>query len=169
LQRMKNVLLRHFKIGVVGCLTALVLSVPVASAKEAIPVGNEPLVQARMMRLANVLRCLVCQNQTIADSHADLAADLRNQIVELIHQGKSDDEIMDYMTARYGDFVLYRPPMKTSTVLLWFGPLLLVVIGGVTLYRSTQNRQREGDDIAALTPEQKSLADQLLNRKSSKP
>lgn len=165
---MKNVLLHHLKSFILGSLMVLVVSLPVAFAQEALPVGDEPMVQARMMRLATVLRCLVCQNQTIADSHADLAADLRRQIIELIHQGKTDDEIMDYMTARYGDFVLYRPPIKTSTLLLWFGPLLLVAMGGLTLYRSTQNRQREGADIAALTPEQKSLADQLLNRKSSK-
>jgi len=136
-------------------------------AKEAIPVGEDPVVQARMMRLATVLRCLVCQNQTIADSHADLALDLRNQIVELIKQGKSDDEIMEFMTARYGDFVLYRPPMKTTTMLLWFGPLFLVLVGGFSLYRSTQQRQGNSMTQAELTPEQKLLADQLLNRDAS--
>jgi cytochrome c-type biogenesis protein CcmH len=140
---------------------------PMALAKEAIPVGEDPVVQARMMRLATVLRCLVCQNQTIADSHADLALDLRNQIVELIKQGKSDDEIMEFMTARYGDFVLYRPPMKTTTMLLWFGPLFLVLVGGFSLYRSTQHRQRDSMIQAELTPEQKLLADQLLNRDAS--
>jgi cytochrome c-type biogenesis protein CcmH len=98
---MKNLLLAG--------LMFFVLGVSTAPAKEALPVGDDPVVQARMMRLATVLRCLVCQNQTIADSHADLASDLRNQIVELIHQGKTDSEIMDYMTERYGDFVLYRP------------------------------------------------------------
>ena len=148
-------------------LMFLVLGVSTAPAKEALPVGDDPVVQARMMRLATVLRCLVCQNQTIADSHADLASDLRNQIVELIHQGKTDSEIMDYMTERYGDFVLYRPPMKTSTLLLWFGPLLLVVIGGAALYRSAQDRQRNVADETELTLEQKRLADQFLNRKSS--
>jgi len=159
LQMMKNLIFAGLMFLVLGVLTA--------PAKEALPVGDDPVVQARMMRLATVLRCLVCQNQTIADSHADLASDLRNQIVELIHQGKTDSEIMDYMTERYGDFVLYRPPMKTSTLLLWFGPFLLVVIGAAALYRSAQDRQRNGADETELTLEQKRLADQFLNRKSS--
>ena len=165
----KGTILNRVSRIVLGGLIALFLFSSTAFSKDAVPVGDDPVVQARMMRLATVLRCLVCQNQTIADSHADLAADLRNQIVELIHQGKTDDEIMDYMTARYGDFVLYRPPIKTSTLLLWFGPMLLVVIGGATLYRSTQKRMQESGAITALTPEQKSLVDQLLNRKSPKP
>lgn len=153
---------------VLSGLFLFTLSMGALQAKEAIPIGEDPQVQARMMNLASVLRCLVCQNQTIADSHADLAADLRNQIVEMIHQGKSDDEIMEYMTARYGDFVLYRPPIKTSTLLLWFGPLFLVVIGGFTLYRSTLKRQGNESGLMTLTPEQQSLTDQLLNRKSPK-
>jgi cytochrome c-type biogenesis protein CcmH len=87
-----------------------------------------------VQQVAIELRCLVCQNQTIADSNADLAVDLRNQVREMLRQGRSEREIIDYMTARYGDFVLYRPPVKSSTALLWFGPgLLLVVAVGVFL------------------------------------
>ena len=138
------------------------------SSNQAIAAEEDPQIHARMMRLATVLRCLVCQNQTIADSHAELAADLRNQIIELIHQGKTDDEIMDYMTARYGDFVLYRPPLKTTTVLLWLGPLLLVIAGGWALYRAAEDRQKNAHAEPSLTPEQKRLTDALLTQESSK-
>lgn len=137
-------------------------------SSQAVSAEEDPQIHARMMRLATVLRCLVCQNQTIADSHAELASDLRNQIIELIHQGKTDDEIMDYMTARYGDFVLYRPPLKTSTVLLWLGPLLLVIAGGWALYRAAEDRQKNANVEPSLTPEQKRLTDALLTQESSK-
>jgi cytochrome c-type biogenesis protein CcmH len=82
-------------------------------------------IELRMLQIAAELRCLVCQNQTIADSNASLAVDLRRQLTELLRAGKSREEIVQYMTARYGDFVLYRPPLKESTALLWFGPALL--------------------------------------------
>ena len=85
------------------------------------------------MRIASELRCLVCQNQTIADSHAGLAVDLRNQVREMLQRGQSEQEITDYMTARYGDFVLYRPPLKPSTWLLWIGPAVMVLGGLLTL------------------------------------
>jgi cytochrome c-type biogenesis protein CcmH len=87
----------------------------------------------RVLRLAAELRCLVCQNQTIADSHADLATDLRRQIREMLEAGKTDQEVLDFMTQRYGDFVLYRPPVKPTTALLWAGPALLVAGGAGAL------------------------------------
>jgi len=95
-----------------------------------------------MQAIAVELRCLVCQNQTIADSHADLAVDLRNQVREMLRQGKSDREIIDYMTARYGDFVLYRPPVKGTTMLLWFGPAVLLVGGVGILWLVLRRRSR---------------------------
>jgi len=101
-----------------------------AAAKEAAPAAADPVLEKRMLRIASELRCLVCQNQTIADSHADLAQDLRRQVREMIQRGDTDAQIIDYMTARYGDFVLYRPPLRASTALLWFGPGLLL-IGGI--------------------------------------
>src|SRR5512134_3812499 len=102
------------------------LALPLAAfGADAAPAADDPVLEARVLRIAGELRCLVCQNQTIADSHADLAQDLRRQVREMIRQGKSDAEIIDYMTARYGDFVLYRPPLKSTTALLWFGPALL--------------------------------------------
>jgi cytochrome c-type biogenesis protein CcmH len=89
----------------------------------------ESALEKRVMAISEELRCLVCQNQTIADSHADLAVDLRNQVREMLVQGKSDKEVTDFMVQRYGDFVLYRPPVKSTTWLLWFGPFLLLILG----------------------------------------
>jgi cytochrome c-type biogenesis protein CcmH len=113
-----------------------------AMAKEAAPAAADPVLEARMQAIAVELRCLVCQNQTIADSHADLAVDLRNQVREMLRQGKSDREIIDYMTARYGDFVLYRPPVKGTTMLLWFGPAVLLVGGVGILWLVLRRRSR---------------------------
>jgi cytochrome c-type biogenesis protein CcmH len=95
-----------------------------------------------MTAIASELRCLVCQNQTIADSHADLAVDLRRQVREMLQAGQSDQQITDYMTARYGDFVLYRPPFKTFTALLWIGPAAMVVGGLGALFVVLRRRSR---------------------------
>src|SRR5262249_39597466 len=91
-------------------------------AADAVPTAQDPVAAARAVKLAEKLRCLVCQNQSIAESNAELAQDLRRQINEQIAAGKTDQQIADYMTARYGDFVLYQPPFKTTTLLLWIGP-----------------------------------------------
>ena len=115
-------------------------------AKEALPEAADSALEARMVHVTSELRCLVCQNQTIADSHADLAVDLRRQVREQLKEGKSDREIIDYMTARYGDFVLYRPPFKTSTALLWLGPALLLVGGFVVLLIVLGRRGRMAAD-----------------------
>ena len=103
-------------------------------AHEAAPVGDDPAIEARMNKLADTLRCLVCQNETLAASHADLAGDLRQEIREMMKAGKSDQEIVKYLTDRYGDFVLYRPPLRSYTLLLWFGPFVFLGIGGVGWY-----------------------------------
>lgn len=110
---------------VVALLASLVTAS--ACANEAAPEAADPVLEARMVHIASELRCLVCQNQTIADSHADLAVDLRRQVREQLLAGRSDAQVTDYMTARYGDFVLYRPPFKATTVLLWLGPALLLL------------------------------------------
>ena len=117
-------------------------------ANEAVPAAADPALEARVMQVAAELRCLVCQNQTIADSNAELAVDLRNQVREQMRQGRSDDAIRSYMVERYGDFILYRPPVKASTALLWFGPLVLVVggIGGLMLYVRQRRRLAVDDD-----------------------
>jgi cytochrome c-type biogenesis protein CcmH len=117
-----------------------------AAAKEAQPVGADPAIERRAMDLAQQLRCLVCQNQTIADSNADLANDLRQKIRQLLAQGASDDQVRDYMTARYGDFVLYRPPLRPVTLLLWFGPVVLLGGGLAALFIVLRRRALLLDD-----------------------
>jgi cytochrome c-type biogenesis protein CcmH len=116
------------------------------AAGAAAPSAADPALEARMLRIAAELRCLVCQNQTIADSNASLAVDLRRETRELLKQGKSEAEVIDYMTARYGDFVLYRPPLKGATALLWFGPALLLVGGASVLVLVLRRRSRLGAD-----------------------
>ena len=111
-------------------------------AREAPLAAAQPELEARMLRITAELRCLVCQNQTIADSHSGLAQDLRQQVLEQLSQGKSDQEVLDFMTARYGDFVLYRPPFKAMTALLWLGPgaLLLLAMGGLVIVLRRRSR-----------------------------
>ncbi|WP_342399179.1 cytochrome c-type biogenesis protein [Paucibacter sediminis] len=129
--------------GILHALLALLLGLSLAAARatEAPVVAANPEIEARMMVLAAELRCLVCQNQTIADSHAGLAEDLRQQIREMLAKGMSERQILDYMTERYGDFVLYRPPFKASTLLLWVGPGLLLLLALGTLWRVLRRRQ----------------------------
>ena len=123
----------------------LLAASPWVSAKGTTPAAPDPALEQRVMALSNELRCLVCQNQTIADSNAPLAEDLRNQVREKMRQGSSDSEILDFMVARYGDFVLYRPPFKATTFLLWFGPLLLLAAGFIVLLRRLLRRRPAGD------------------------
>jgi cytochrome c-type biogenesis protein CcmH len=124
---------------------ALLLSLA-ALAKDAPPAAADPEIEARMQRIAIELRCLVCQNQTLADSNAALAEDLRNEVRGMLREGKSEREIIRYMTDRYGDFVLYRPPVKGTTLLLWFGPGVLLVVGLATLILVLRRRTRMSDD-----------------------
>jgi len=138
----------------------LVLALP-AYANEAAPAAQDPALEQRVMRLTAELRCLVCQNQSLADSHADLAIDLRNQVRSQMRAGKSDAEIREFMVARYGDFVLYRPPLKSTTALLWAGPFVLLAAGGLVLgFYLRRRRQRLTE--SELTPEQRARAEALL-------
>ncbi len=130
---------------VMACALLLATSLTTA-AKDAPPAAADPVIEARMLRIAIELRCLVCQNQTIADSNAELAVDLREQVRGMLRQGASDEQILKYMTDRYGDFVLYRPPVKGTTLLLWFGPAALLVGGLATLVIVLRRRARWGDD-----------------------
>jgi len=116
-------------------------------AKEAEPAAEDPVLEARVMRIAAELRCLVCQNQTIADSSAGLAVDLRNQVREMLARGDNDKQIIDFMTARYGDFVLYRPPLKSTTALLWFGPAAFLLGGVITLFFVLRRRSRMAPEM----------------------
>ena len=135
-----------------GLTLLAALAWPLAGHPADAPTAAEnPVLEARMMVLAAELRCLVCQNQTIADSHADLAVDLRQQIREQLTQGRSEDQIRDYMTARYGDFVLYKPPFKATTALLWVGPPLLLLGALAGLFLMLRARQRASPD--AFDPE----------------
>ena len=109
-----------------GAAAALSIALsPAALAKEAAPTAFDPVAHKRVVEVSEQLRCLVCQNQSIADSNAELAVDLRNQVIEQVKAGKSNEEIVNYMVDRYGDFVLYNPPFKASTVILWVGPAVL--------------------------------------------
>ena len=114
-------------------------------AQSAQPTTDDPVANKRAVYLAEELRCLVCQNQTIADSHAELAVDLRRQIREQIAQGRSDTQIIDYMVERYGDFVLYRPPVKATTLLLWFGPPALLLFGFAFRFHYLKSRRKRVD------------------------
>jgi cytochrome c-type biogenesis protein CcmH len=107
---------------------------------QAQPLAEDPVLEARLVEIAHGLRCLVCQNETIAASHADLAVDLRNQIRQQLREGRSDDQIRAYMVERYGDFVLYSPPLKATTVLLWVGPFLLLLLAAWLMRRHLRDR-----------------------------
>ncbi|HYH86633.1 MAG TPA: cytochrome c-type biogenesis protein [Pyrinomonadaceae bacterium] len=126
----------------------LLLLLPIAArADEAKPLADDPVLEKRVMALSETLRCLVCQNESLAGSHADLAVDLRQQIREQMKAGKSDEEIIAFMTDRYGDFVLFLPPVKSTTYLLWFGPFLLLAASvAVALLYLKRRRARAGDD-----------------------
>jgi len=122
----------------------LAAAMPCAMAGEAAPLAADPGLEARVMRLSAELRCLVCQNQTIADSHAPLAVDLKNQIREQVGAGRSDADILQYMVDRYGDFVLYRPPVKASTAMLWYGPFALLALGAAATAVVVRRRRPRG-------------------------
>ena len=126
-----------------------------APAKEAAQAAANPALEARVMAISEELRCLVCQNQTIADSHADLAVDLRNQVRTKLAAGESERQIKDFMVERYGDFVLYRPPLKASTVLLWVGPFALLALAAFALWRAIRQRAQR---LASAAPSDAELA-----------
>lgn len=141
-------------------LIAALLLAATVSAGEAQPAAADPALEARLVKIAEELRCLVCQNQTIADSNAGLAIDLRNQVREMLQQGMTDQQIVSYMVQRYGDFVLYRPPVKSSTWLLWFGPFLLFAVGVTVLILKLRKRSRSA--APQLSQTERDLAARLL-------
>jgi cytochrome c-type biogenesis protein CcmH len=128
-------------------------------AAEAPEVGEDPAIERHMMSLAAELRCLQCQNQTLADSEAPLAVDLRQEIRELIAKGQTDEQIKAYLVARYGDFVLYRPPLKSKTYLLWFGPALVLLAGLAALYFALKRRLARLDAAAGVAAGAGALSD----------
>ena len=133
----------------------------VDSATEA-ALAADPGAEKRLQHLSEELRCLVCQNQTIADSNAELAQDLRREIRGMIGDGKSDKEIIDFMVVRYGDFVLYRPPVKGITLLLWGGPVTLMLLGLFVLIRYLRRRTSRMADDQPLSADETSRAEALL-------
>lgn len=124
--------------------------------------AQDAALEKRVQQLSAELRCLVCQNQSLADSHAELAIDLKNQVREQLKQGASDRQVIAFMTERYGDFVLYRPPLKATTLLLWFGPGLLLVGGLIALFMRLRRRATL-QPPEALTTEERARAAALLN------
>ena len=140
--------------------TALLLAGP-ALANEAAPLAEDVAVEKRLTVLAEELRCLVCQNESLAESRADLAQDLRREVRGLIKQGKTDQEIRDFLVSRYGDFVLYRPPVKSTTWLLWAGPFVLLVVGVAALIAYLRRRGMQVAP-AGLSEDEKKRAEALL-------
>ena len=139
----------------------IVLFASVSTGREAVPMAEDPKLEARLVDISQELRCLVCQNESLASSHAELADDLRNEVRELIRSGKSDQDIKDFLVARYGDFVLYRPEVKPLTWVLWFGPFVLLVIAAIFL--GVYLRQRRALAApAVMTDDERERAKQLL-------
>jgi cytochrome c-type biogenesis protein CcmH len=147
---------------VLACFTTLT-----TQARDAAPMADDPVAEARLMSLSEELRCLVCQNETLAASRAELADDLRNEIRGLIRQNKSDKEIKEYLVARYGDFVLYRPPVTPTTWLLWFGPFVFLLAGIAALVYYLRRRVARVTNTH-LSAAELDQADALLKGKESK-
>ncbi|HMX10216.1 MAG TPA: cytochrome c-type biogenesis protein CcmH [Burkholderiaceae bacterium] len=144
-------------------LGALLLAGSLAQAKEAAPLAEDPVIEQRMLAISEELRCLVCQNESLAGSRADLAQDLRRELRELLKAGKTDQEVKDFLVSRYGDFVLYRPQVKPSTYLLWAGPFVLLVAGLFGLIRFLRRRAGEATTSEApLTEAERQRAEALL-------
>lgn len=149
-------MIKHFLISLL-----LLLACAGGWAKEATPLADDPVLEQRLIAISEEMRCLVCQNESLAGSRAELAQDLRRELRELIRAGRTDAEIKEFMVSRYGDFVLYRPPVKPTTWLLWAGPFLLMVVGVIVLLVYLRRRERAlGNDV--LTDEERSRAQALL-------
>ena len=142
-------------------VSALLLTVTPMSAREAAPLAEDPAVEARLIEISQELRCLVCQNESLASSRAELADDLRREVRELIREEKSDEEIKAFLVSRYGDFVLYRPEVKPLTWVLWFGPFILLLVGVLVLVRYVRQRRTQVT-TTALSDEERRRAQDLL-------
>jgi cytochrome c-type biogenesis protein CcmH len=152
------------KLKLMMLLLSFFVSINAASvlAKEAEPMAADPEMEKLVNDISAELRCLVCQNQTIADSHAALAVDLKNQVRQMVASGKTQTEIVDYMVQRYGDFVRYRPPVKPTTYLLWAGPFILL-IAGVALLISNLRKRRQVVADAPLSTDESDRLQSLLD------
>lgn len=148
--------------GLIFILFLFLITSSVSWSKEAVPVAEDPVIEKRMLALTMDLRCLVCQNESIADSRADFSNDIRREIREQIKANKTDQEIVQFLVDRYGDFVLYNPPMKPTTMLLWFGPVILFIIGLGSLIVYLRRRRVQIEDVS-LSQVQLERAEALLN------
>lgn len=128
---------------------------------------TSPEKEALYKQLIAELRCMVCQNQNLADSNAELATDMRREVFEMVEAGNNADQIKDFMLVRYGDFALYRPPVKSTTWALWFGPFVLVGIGLLVLVMLVRQRKRDPEHKANLSAEDRQRAEALLARTKS--
>jgi cytochrome c-type biogenesis protein CcmH len=140
---------------------SMVLMASVSTAREAMPMAQDPQLEARVEVLSQELRCMVCQNESLASSRAELADDLRNEVRELIRSGKSDQEVKDFLVARYGDFVLYRPEVKPLTWVLWFGPFVLLGVAAIFLGVYLRQRRALASPVA-LSDDERERVKQLL-------
>ena len=131
-------------------------------AKEAALMAEDPVVEKRLIHISEELRCLVCQNESLASSRAELANDLREEVRKLIRQDKSDSQIKDYLVARYGDFVLYKPEVKPLTWVLWFGPFMLLAMGVIGMALYLRQRQSEQSARSTLSEEDRKKVNELL-------
>lgn len=143
-------------------LVLLALALGTTFAREATPLAEDPVVEQRMLSISEEMRCLVCQNESLAASRADLAMDLRRELRELIKQGKSDAEIREYMVSRYGDFVLYRPRVSPKTYLLWAGPFVFMIAAVIVLLTYVRRRNRAVAAEQDLSEEEARRAEALL-------
>lgn len=145
-------------------MMAVALVTPLSSlhAKEAAPLAEDPVVEKRLIHISEELRCLVCQNESLASSRAELANDLRDEVRKLIREDKSDTQIKEYLVTRYGDFVLYRPEVKPLTWVLWFGPFLLLVLGVIGMAVYLRQRQAEQTTQEKLSDEDRRKVQEIL-------
>lgn len=150
------------KAWIIAWMAGVLMCLPL-QAKEAAPLAEDPVIEQRLMAISEELRCLVCQNESLAGSRADLAQDLRREVRGLLKAGKSDQEVKDFLVSRYGDFVLYRPQVKPTTYLLWAGPFVLLVAGLWGLIRFLRRRAVETAALdAPLSEAERQRAEALL-------
>ena len=147
--------------------TLIALSLGSVFARDAVPLADDPVTEQRLISISEEMRCLVCQNESLAGSRSDLANDLRREIRILISEGKSDDQIRSFMVERYGDFVLYRPPVKPVTWLLWIGPFVILGIGITGLLMYLRRRNSSVPNVV-LTDADNQKIDALLNAADKK-
>jgi len=156
-------------LALLGFAIMLLTAAPAAIAVEPGEMLSDRALEARAREISKELRCLVCQNQSIDDSSADLARDLRLIVRQRLTAGDSDDQVLQYVTDRYGDFVLLRPPVKPATLVLWLAPPLLLIAGAVLSVAYLRRRQRPGAEVRPLSPEERQQVDALLKTDSDRP